>query len=98
MNNPDFLKNIKATAKAITIHCGGSTVSNNQVGDICDELRNLPLPHTGYFFHPTGVANLLSLARVSRDHRVVLDTAIENAFYVYADDGSYIKFELIKCK
>jgi hypothetical protein len=88
------LKNIKATAKAITIHCGGATVSNNQVGDICDELRNLPLPHTGYFFHPTGVANLLSLARVSKDHRVVLDTAIENAFYVYADDGSYIKFEL----
>jgi hypothetical protein len=94
MNNPAFLKNIKATAKAITIHCGGATVSNNQVGDICDELRNLPLPHTWYFFHPTGVAYLLSLARVSKDHRVVLDTAIENAFYVYADDGSYIKFEL----
>jgi hypothetical protein len=27
---------------------------------------------------------------------VFLDTAIENAFYVYADDGSYIKFELNK--
>jgi len=94
MNNPNFLKNIKSTTKAITIHCGGATVSNNQVGDICDDLRNLPLPHTGYFFHPTGVANLLSLARVSKDHRVVLDTAIENAFYVYSDDGTYIKFEL----
>jgi hypothetical protein len=94
MNNLNFLKNIKATPKAITIHCGGATVSNNQVGGMCDDLRNLPLPHIGYFFHPTGVANLLSLARVSKDHRVVLDTAIENAFYVYADDGSYIKFEL----
>jgi hypothetical protein len=46
------------------------------------------------FFHPTGVANLLSLARVSKDYRVVLDIAIENAFYVYAEDGSYIKFKL----
>jgi hypothetical protein len=96
MNNPAFLKNITETSSAITIHCGGATVSNNQVGKLCDELRNLPLPHNGYFFHPTGVANLLSLARVSKDHRVVLDTAIENAFRVYADDGSYIKFELNK--
>ena len=96
MNNPAFLKNITETSTAITIHCGGATVSNNQVGEICDELRNLPLPHTGYFFHPTGVANLLSLARVSKEHRVCLDTSIENAFYVYDDDGSYIKFELNK--
>ena len=94
MNNPDFLTNIRSTSKAITIHCGGATVSNNQVGDICNELRNLPLPHTGYFFHPTGVANLLSLARVSKEHRVFLDTSIENAFYVYDDDNNYIKFEL----
>jgi hypothetical protein len=96
MNNPSFLKNITETSSAITIHCGGDTMSNNQVGEICDELQNVPLPHTGYFFHPTGVANLLSLARVSKDHRVVLDTAIENAFRVYADDESYIKFELNK--
>jgi hypothetical protein len=91
MNNPSFLKNIKETSTAITIHCGGATVLNNQVGEIY-----LPLPTKDYFFHPTGVANLLSLARVSKEHRVVLDTAIENAFYVYADDGSYIKFELNK--
>jgi hypothetical protein len=96
MNNPSFLKNIKQTSTAITIHCGGATVSNNQVGEICDELRNLPLPTKDYFFHPTGVANLLSLARVSKEHRVFLDTSIDNAFYVYDDDGSYIKFELNK--
>jgi hypothetical protein len=68
MNNPSFLKNIKETSTAITIHCGGATVSNNQVGEICDELRNLPLPKKDYFFHPTGVANLLFLARVSNEH------------------------------
>jgi hypothetical protein len=94
MNNPSFLKNIKETYTAITIHYGGATVSNNQVGEICDDLQNLPLPTKDYFFHPTGVPNLLSLARVSKEHRVYLDTAIDNAFYVYADDGSYIKFEL----
>ena len=27
---------------------GGATVSNNQVGEICDELRNLPLPTKDY--------------------------------------------------
>jgi hypothetical protein len=99
MNNPSFLKNIKQTSTAITIHCGGATLSNNQVGEICDELRNLPLPTKDYFFHPAGVANLLLLAQVSKEHRAYLDTAIDNVFYVfyvYDDDGSYIKFELNK--
>ena len=29
---------------------------------------------------------------MAKENRVVLDTAIDNAFYVFNDDGSYIRF------
>jgi hypothetical protein len=86
--------NVRQAARPMTIHCGGAIVSNNQVGELCNELRNLPLPIKDYFFHPDGVANLLSLARVSKEHRVFFDSAIDDAFYVFSDDNGYIKFEL----
>jgi hypothetical protein len=50
------------------------------------------LYHSGYYYYPKGVANILSLALLAKTKRVVMDTAIENAFYVFNEDGSYIKF------
>jgi hypothetical protein len=38
------------------------------------------------------VANILSLALLAKTKRVVMDTAIENTFSVFNEDGSYIKF------
>jgi hypothetical protein len=44
--------------------------------------------------HKDSVANLLLLALLSKSHRVTLDTKVDNAFYVYKDNGEYIRFKL----
>ena len=40
-----------------------------------------------------GISNLLSLEQLTKHYQMTLDTNVENAFYVYKEDGSYIKFE-----
>jgi hypothetical protein len=68
-----------------------STFHVKDIGEICDNLKSLPLPSEGCYYYPKGVANILSLALLAKTKRVVMDTAIENAFYVFNEDGSYIK-------
>ena len=91
--NIEFLKNIFTTKRPLTIHCGGDSIVANQAGSLCDGLEDLPLPKNGYFHHKNGLANLLSLGLIAKEFRVVLDTSIDNAFYIFNDDGSYIRFE-----
>jgi hypothetical protein len=64
----------------------------NDIGRLCDDHNTLPLPSEGYYYYPKGVANILSLAMVSETKRVVMDSAIDNAIYVFNEDGSYIRF------
>jgi len=52
----------------------------------------LPLPSKGYYFYPKGVANILSLALIAKTKRVFMDTAIDDAFYVFNEDGTYARF------
>ena len=42
------------------------------------------------------MANLVSLAAVSKTHGVYIETGIDNAFYIYNSDGIYIHFGLCK--
>jgi hypothetical protein len=92
MVKEDMLKNVRTDANPTNIHCGGKSWSNNQVGQLCDKLKILPLPQDELHLNKDGVANLLSLALLSESHRIVLDTSIDNAFYVYKDNGEYIRF------
>jgi hypothetical protein len=92
--NEDMLQNVRADPNPTTIHCGGKSWSNNQIGELCNDLKDLPLPQDDLHLHKDGVANLLSLALLSKSHRIVLDTSIDNAFYVYKDNGEYIRFSL----
>jgi hypothetical protein len=88
--NEDMLQNVWANPNPTTIHCGGKSWSNNQIGELCDDLKLLPLPQDELHLHKDGVANLLSLAELSKSHSIFLDTSIDNAFYVYKDNGEYI--------
>jgi hypothetical protein len=90
--NADMLQNVRANPSPTTIHCGGKSWSNNQVGELCNDLKTLPLPKDGLYLHKDGVANLVSLAALSKHHRVTLDSSIDNAFYVYKDNGEYVRF------
>ena len=90
--NPDLLQQLQDAKRPIPIHCGGTSFHATKTGWLCDALKHLPLPQDGYYYQENGVANLLSLALFASNHRVVLETAIDNAFYVFNEDGSYIRF------
>jgi len=62
------------------IHCNAGTATTRLV-------RNLP----GYgevWFHPEGIANILSLSKVKEKYRVTFDSKNGNRFMVHKADGS----------
>ena len=54
-----------------------------QKGSLNRELGDLPLPKDDYYYSPNSMANILLLALVSKTNHVYMDTAINNAFYVF---------------
>jgi hypothetical protein len=88
-----LLSNIGTDSKhSINVRTTDSKFKINQIGRLCNDLELLPLPSDGYYFYPKGVANILSLAMIAETKRVVMDTAIDNAFYVFNEDNTYIRF------
>jgi hypothetical protein len=77
---------------SIGVRTTDSNFRVNDIGRLCDDLNTLPLPSEGYYYYPKGVANILSLAMVADTKRVVMDSAIDNAIYVFNEDGSYVRF------
>ena len=43
------------------------------------------------WFHATGIANILSLALTKETHRIVYDSAVDNIFYIYSQDGNHYR-------
>jgi hypothetical protein len=78
--------------RSIGVRTTDSKFRVNNIGRLCDDLDILPLPSKGYYYYPKGVANILSLAMITETKRVVMDTAIDNEFYVFNEDGTYIRF------
>ena len=91
-----MLQNVEDLDDPITIHCGVKSWSHHRVGELCDDLKDLPLPQGRMYLVKNGVANLLSLSMLAKDYRVYMDTSIMNAFYIFKDDGTYVKFECKK--
>ena len=65
-----------------------------QKGSLSSKLGNLPLPKNDYYYDPDIMASLLSLAFISKTNCVYMDTAIDNAFYVFDKEGKYLGFHL----
>ena len=65
-----------------------------QKGNLNRELGDLPLPKDDYYYLSNSMANILSLAMISKTNRVYMDTAIDNAFYVFDGEGKYLWFHL----
>jgi hypothetical protein len=78
--------------RSIGVRTTDSKFRVTDIGRLCDDLNILPLPSKGYYYYPKGVANILSLAMIAETKRVVMDTAIDNASYVFNEDGTYIRF------
>ena len=78
--NPALLTNIRQIKQCMYIYCNAGMTSTNWVGDF-----------EGYgtvWFHATGIANILSLALTKETHRIVYDSAADNIFYMYSQDGN----------
>ena len=89
--NGNLLNNIRRhpNGEDITIHCNAGTVVVTSVGD---------LPGFGtVWYHPEGIANCLSLALVSDQYRVTLDTSVSQSFFVHKADGSTRRFDRVDC-
>ncbi len=67
------------------IHCNAGVTSTDLIGD---------LPGYGeVWYHPNGIANILSLARVKDKYRVTFDSGTKNQFIVHKKDGTKRCFE-----
>ena len=64
----------------------------NEIGLLKKVFEHLPLPKNGYYYDKNMIANLLSLGKVANKFRVVMDTDIDDAIYVYGEDGKYLRF------
>jgi hypothetical protein len=78
--------------QSITVRTTDSKFQLNNIGQLYADLNTLPLPFEGYYFYPKIVANILSLAMIAETKRVFMDSAIDNAIYIFNEDGSYIQF------
>ena len=77
-----------------TIHGVNKDKDCSLKGSLSSKLGNLPLPKDDYYYDPDAMANLLLLALISKTNRVYMDTAIDNAFYVFDEEGKYLRFHL----
>jgi hypothetical protein len=82
--NDRLLKNIRKADSFMGIHCNAGVTSTNLVGD---------LPRYGeVWYHPNGIANILSLARVKDIRRVAFDSTDGNQFVIHKSDGTSRRF------
>lgn len=89
-NNPNFLSDIR-DGLTRAVNTTASRVVFNQVGRLYDVFRVLPLLSTGYYLQPGGIANLTGLSLLSNTNQIIMNIDVENAFYVFAEDGMYMK-------
>ena len=82
--NRRLLSNIRRINQYMYIHCTAGVTRTNLVGE---------LPGYGtVWFHPDGIANILSLSRVKTKYRITFDSDANNEFIVHKPDGSTRNF------
>ena len=83
--NRRLLKNICRAKKNMFIHCTAGVAKTNLVGDL--------LVYGTVWYHPDGIANILSLSKVKEKYRVTFDSDIYNQFIVHHPDGTQRIFQ-----
>jgi hypothetical protein len=85
-HNSSLLERIRASNNGhMDIHCNAGVTSTNLMFD---------LPGYGtVWYHPNGIANILSLNKVKERYRVTYDSTNGNAFVVHKGDGTPRTFQ-----
>jgi hypothetical protein len=84
--NKNLLSNVREHSTSMDIHCNAGITSTKLIG----ELRG----YGTVWYNPTGIANILSLAKAKeRGYRVTFDSAEGNAFHLHKPDGTMRVFK-----
>ena len=87
----ELIKKILAILKYIPgvvvglFHC-------DMIGSLTSNLGDIPLPDYHYYYSPNIMANIPSLAILSKTHCIYMDINLDNAFYVFNQKGWYFHF------
>jgi Zinc knuckle len=85
ISNKSLLANIRESSGSMTIHCNAGSVVMTMIGD---------LPGYGtVWYHPDGIANILSLSRAISKGHVVYDSKKGNEFVLIKAGGSKTVFK-----
>ena len=84
--NASLLRDIQSAPTPVWIRCNAGRVKLTQQG----MFGNYPHP---VWYNPKGVANILSLANVTKNYRVTMDSTESAAMFVHKSNGNFIKFE-----
>ena len=78
-------------AKLIAMGSAGG-LELKQIGLLSKIFEHLPLPKKGCYYNQNAMVNILSLRQIAKEFTVKMNTAVDNAIYVYNKDGKYIRF------
>lgn len=67
--------------------------TSEEIGSLKRVFKHLPLPKDSYYYNKNMIANVLSLGRIRNECGVVMDTDIDDAIYVFGEDGKYLQFD-----
>ena len=88
-HNPQLLRNIREVDTSMEIHCNAGTATTNLVGDLPG--------HGVVWFHPHGIANILSLSKGFANNHVIFDSKRGNKFIVKDGFGRVSIFKQSLC-
>jgi hypothetical protein len=83
--NRHLLTNIRASPNPLRVHTNGGVQFSTQMGTV----RNFG----DVWYNPESLANILSMAEVSKVCRITMDTFVTKAMHVHRADGSLMTFQ-----
>ena len=85
ISSKTLLRNIHKADQVMHLHCNAGTVTLTHQG----YLGEYPFP---VWYHPRGVANILSLRNLTRYYRVTMDSQSSNCLILHATNGTRYEF------
>ena len=78
-SNARFLRNIRKFNQTLDVHCNAGVASTDMVGDL--------LGYGTVWYHPTGIANIISLSCAIKIFTITYDSANRNEFRIHKGNG-----------
>jgi hypothetical protein len=82
--NPKLLDNVRKVNKVMNIHCNAGVTRTDMVGDLPG--------HGEVWFNKSGMANIPSLLRMEKKHRITCDSENGKQFIVHKENGMVRRF------